>query len=84
MRWNYPQYPFVEPNGVKPVAELWDDKAGVRVALVVRSDAWPDTSYRICVPDHEGSIRWPEDRMVDMQGDFLQAQALAVAIAGLS
>lgn len=84
MRWNYPDYHFVETNGIKPVAELWDEKQGVRVALVVRSDNWPEGSYRICTPDHKGMTRWPEDRMVEMQGDFLEAQELAVALARLS
>lgn len=84
MRWNYPDYQFVEPNGIKPVAELWDDKAGVRVALVVRSDNWPEESYLICLPDPIGTIRWPDDKKTPMQGNFLEAQTLAVALAGLS
>ena len=80
MKWVYPTYHFVEPGGIKPVAELWDSKSGVRVAIVVRSDNWPEGSYKIGTPDEYRRF----NDMVEMQGDFLQAQALAVAIAGLS
>lgn len=84
MRWNYPQYPFVEANGVKPVAELWDDRAGVRLALVARADTWPEGSYVIRIPTPTGPVRWPDDKAVEMQGDFLEAQKLAVVLAGVS
>lgn len=80
MKWVYPTYHFAEPGGMKPVAELWDEKRGVRVALVVRSDNWPEGSYKVGTPNE---YRRFVD-MVEMQGDLLQAQALAVAIAGLS
>ena len=74
----------MEANGVKPVAELWDDRAGVRVALVVRSDNWPEGSYVIRTPNPKGPPRWPDDKAVEMQGDFLEAQNMALALATLN
>ena len=83
MKWMYPTYHFVAA-GPKPVAELWDDRAGVRLALVARADTWPEGSYVIRIPTPTGMDRWPDDKAVQMQGDFLEAQKLAVALARLS
>ena len=78
MKWTHPTYPFGKPGDVSPVAELYD-KEGFRIALVVRSEKWADGLYKVGTPNE---YRRFED-MVEVQGDLLQAQALAVAIAGL-
>lgn len=82
MRWTYPQYERDEFKEIKPIAELWDERSGMRVALVCRADNWPEGSYRIVTPS---KVDWfNEVEVVEMQGDFLEAQELAVALAKLS
>lgn len=80
MKWIYPTYPFGEPGGVSPVAELYDDKKGIRLALVVRSEKWAEGLYKVGAPDEYRRY----NNMVEVQGDLFQAQAVAVAIAGLT
>lgn len=83
--WTYPK-PTREvlPYQLEPVAELWDSRSGMRRALVVRANAWPEKSYRIVTPDAEGRFVLKDSDVVDMQGDFLQAQALALSLAAVS
>ena len=82
MRWTYPQYERGEFKGIKPIAELWDERSGMRAALVCRADNWPESSYRIVTPSKADWFN--EVEVVEMQGDFLKAQELAVAMARLS
>jgi hypothetical protein len=78
--WTYPAYQFADINAVKPIAELWDDKSGVRLAIVARSNNWPDTSYVVCTPsDYIELIN-----LIEVQGSFLEAQAVAIAISKLT
>jgi hypothetical protein len=49
---------------------------------VCRADNWPESSYRIVKPNEHR--RFTDVDMVEMQGDFLEAQELAVAMARLS
>jgi hypothetical protein len=56
----------------------------MRRAIVVRASAWPEKSYRIVTPDAEGRFLMKTSDVVDMQGDFLQAQALALSLAVVS
>lgn len=79
LEWIYPRKWVYNTGHVAPVAELFDNNQGVRVAIVARSDDWPDTSYRVLVANED--YRFNPDDSVDMQGDFLQAQALALALA---
>ena len=79
MKWMYPTYHFVA-TGPKPVAELWDDKTGVRVAIVVRSDDWPETDYEVGTPNEYRRF----NDMVRVSGSFLEAQAVAAAMVVVS
>lgn len=85
LRWTYPKPTReVMPYQLEPIAELWDSMSGMRRAIVVRADAWPEKSYRIVTPDAEGRFLMKTSDVVDMQGDFLQAQALALSLAVVS
>ena len=84
----YPTYHFVA-TGPKPVAELWDDKTGVRVAIVVRSDDWPETDYEVGTPNEYHEVGTPNEYrrfndMVRVSGSFLEAQAVAAAMVVVS
>jgi len=82
VRWTYPHYERDEFRKIKPIAELWDERSGMRVALVCRADNWPESSYKIVTP--VAYHRFNDVDTVEMQGDCLEAQELAVAMARLA
>ena len=83
-QWHFPtdEYRFTV-NERKPVAELWDADRGVRVAIVYRADNWPKDSYSINVAEEEGSMRWLPRNEVPMQGSFLEARDMALALVAM-
>lgn len=81
MKWLYPDSRYIgkAENVFDILAELWED--GVRRAFIMRDNGWPDKSYIICV--RTGPHPQQIDR-VEMQGDFIQAQETAYALAILN
>lgn len=83
MKWHYPEPKYAVEE--RTLAELWDDKRGVRLALIVRSDNWPEGDYIITLMETNKQHPWhldPEE--IEAKGTFIQAQELALALATLT
>jgi hypothetical protein len=82
--WHYPDpdRPSVRFDEIRPVAELYDERSGMRKAIVVRSDNWPESTYRILAVNRTN--RFVASEAVESDCNFLEAQAIAYAMASLT
>lgn len=85
LEWLYPTPMYKVEERI--VAELWDRTLGTRLAMILRSDNWPEGDYLIALtlPDRERPWDWGADlEEVETKGTLIQAQELALALAVLT
>lgn len=83
LKWLYDTYEFVGKDRIKPVAELYSERMGIRVALIVRADDWPETDYNVHLREFRGHFCEWNKTPVKVQGTLLDAQATGMALVKL-